>query len=215
MRNKYLIVTLLMCLSASFLFTSCEEKETPTDSLSFPGLSYTLINGWKGEDVSVVSNQLLRMGFTMITQFGNEEKNLEVWFSKNYNTSLTEYFCSLEANENSKVTTVYMASKASGDLYSVVDAFTQLEQEAHQLFASENINSGYGYLDREYCEEIDSTQTFDNYAALEAALQDLNGCFFYVHGLWDQGHSTHRTQTDFIYNYDGSSPPSIGLTIHL
>ncbi len=204
-----------MCLSASFLFTSCEEKETPTDSLSFPGLSYTLINGWKGEDVSVVSNQLLRMGFTMITQFGNEEKNLEVWFSKNYNTSLTEYFCSLEANENSKVTTVYMASKASGDLYSVVDAFTQLEQEAHQLFASENINSGYGYLDREYCEEIDSTQTFDNYAALEAALQDLNGCFFYVHGLWDQGHSTHRTQTDFIYNYDGSSPPSIGLTIHL
>ncbi len=215
MRNKYLIVTLLMCLSASFLFTSCEEKETPTDSLSFPGLSYTLINGWKGEDVSVVSNQLLRMGFTMITQFGNEEKNLEVWFSKNYNTSLTEYFCSLEANENSKVTTVYMASKASGDLYSVVDAFTQLEQEAHQLFASENVNSGYGYLDREYCEEIDSTQTFDNYAALEAALQDLNGCFFYVHGLWDQGHSTHRTQTDFIYNNDGSSPPSIDLIIHL
>jgi hypothetical protein len=204
-----------MCLSASFLFTSCEEKETPTDSLSFPGLSYTLINGWKGEDVSVVSNQLLRMGFTMITQFGNEEKNLEVWFSKNYNTSLTEYFCSLEANENSKVTTVYMASKASGDLYSVVDAFTQLEQEAHQLFASENVNSGYGYLDREYCEEIDSTQTFDNYAALEAALQDLNGCFFYVHGLWDQGHSTHRTQTDFIYNNDGSSPPSIDLIIHL
>ena len=200
MRNKYLIVTLLMCLSASFLLTSCEEKETPTDSLSFPGLSYTLINGWKGEDVSVVSNQLLRMGFTMITQFGNEEKNLEVWFSKNYNTSLTEYFCSLEANENSKVTTVYMASKASGDLYSVVDAFTQLEQEAHQLFASENTNSGYGYLDREYCEEIDSTQTFDNYAALEAALQDLIGCFLYVHGYWDQIRSSHGRETHFTYH---------------
>ena len=215
MRNKYLIVTLLMCLSASFLFTSCEEQETPTDSLSFPGLSYTLINGWKGKDVSVVSNQLLRMGFAKITQFDDDDKYIGACFSKYDNTLLTEYFCLLDANENGKVATVYMASKASGDLYSVVDAFTQLEQEAHQLFASENTNSGYGYLDREYCEEIDSTQTFDNYAALEAALQDLNGCFFYVHGLWDQGHSTHRTQTDFIYNNDGSSPPSIDLIIHL